>query len=83
MIWGNVRGSASELNLLDLPQADPKLQGGKRIDLCLGMHLVGGKKIFRNQRLKVKFCLPVYQNLDGPQLKTKWLVDVHWTIAAF
>jgi hypothetical protein len=31
-----------------------------------------------NQRIAVEFDIPVYQNLDGPQLKEQWSVKAGW-----
>ena len=50
------------------PLADPDLRAGTRMDLLAGIDFRRG-----NLRLALEGGAPVYQELDGPQLKTAWL----------
>ncbi len=51
--------------------ADPDNQGGERIDLALGVAFSGlSKHSLEGHRLAVELGTPVYQDLNGPQLKT-------------
>lgn len=76
--WGNIHGRDSELNPAMIPTADPNRRGGERIDLLLGANLDGQGKWLEGHRVGVEFGFPIYQSLDGPQLKTDWLVTVGW-----
>ena len=78
------------------PTMDPNLQGGMRGSLSTGVNLtfpdrLGG--ILAGQRFAVEFQMPVYQNLDGPQMELDWTIvpdwrsfmllhDIDWTIVA-
>lgn len=57
--------------------ADPYRQAYKRLDLALGTStlLDGGR-----HRLGIEFIVPVYQHLDGPQLKSDWQLQVGWQL---
>ena len=66
------------------PTMDPNLQGGTRADLAAGVNFIvpdrfGG--ILVGQRLAVEFQMPVYQNLDGPQMALGWTIVAGWQYA--
>jgi hypothetical protein len=50
------------------------LQGGRRLDalFSLDVYITGGA--LEGTRLAIEAGLPAYQSLDGPQLRTKWLL---------
>ena len=52
--------------------ADPYFYGGKRIELFGGASLDGKLLGFPGVSLLVEGGIPVYQNLDGPQLAKAW-----------
>jgi len=37
-----------------------------------------GPKWLKKQRLAFEFGIPVYQDLDGPQLETYWIIMFGW-----
>jgi hypothetical protein len=51
--------------------ADPDTQGGSRVDLALGLNLW---HTGNGARFAIEAGVPVYQNLDGPQLGTEWFM---------
>ena len=66
------------------PTMDPNLQGGTRADLVTGVNFIvpdrfGG--ILAGQRLAVEFQMPVYQNLEGPQMALRWTIIAGWQYA--
>lgn len=72
---GNIRGAddlipqVNGMGVPIVPTADPDLRGGTRVDLSLGANiLIPGT----GARLGLEFGVPVYQNLDGPQLGADW-----------
>ena len=81
--WGNIDGADPSLNPAVVPTADPDLQGGNRLDALLGVNFINqkGPKWLRGQRLAAEFGLPVYQDLDGPQLETDWVLILGWQYA--
>ncbi len=77
--WGNITGQDNDLNPRMVPTANTTLQRGRRLDLKLGVNLLApNKKFLRNQRLAVEVGLPIYQKLNGPQLKTSFLMTAGW-----
>jgi hypothetical protein len=67
--WNNVDGVAKDTNPKMAPTFDPNAQGGKRTDLLIGLNGMFGK----GHMLGAEFGVPVYQNLDGPQLATEYI----------
>ena len=78
--WDNYDGRDRELKLgaAVVPTADPDLRGGTRIDLGLGLNF---KLPLEGHRLAVEAALPVYQDLDGPQLGAEWMLTAGWQFA--
>jgi hypothetical protein len=74
--WGDIDGADPDLNPAMVPTADPDLRAGKRSDALLGLNYVRG-----GLALAVEGGVPVYQDLDGPQLETDWLLNLgmQWT----
>lgn len=78
--WGNIDGADPALDPAIVPTADADLQGGNRLDLLFGInfYVPEGPTLIKNQRLAVEFGFPVYQDLDGPQLETDWVLWLGW-----
>ena len=78
--WGNIDGADPALNPAVVPTADPDLRGGNRLDALVGLNFVNqaGPKWLKGQRLAFEFGIPVYQDLDGPQLETDWILLFGW-----
>lgn len=75
----NIRGADAELDPADEPTKDPSLQGGKRLDFLVGFDLRPGQSPrSEQQRVFLEVGAPVYQDLDGPQLKTTFLGRLNW-----
>jgi hypothetical protein len=71
--WGNIKGADPKLNPRLVPTADPQLRGGKRLDLAIGINLLGMQGVLKDHRLALEWIKPLYQNLDGPQLNNDWM----------
>lgn len=74
---GRIRGQDSEIQqILDpmtgapIPDADPNNYGGQRLDGLLGVSYQTGPFSFG-----VEGGIPLYQDLNGLQLKTKWILN--------
>jgi hypothetical protein len=70
--WGDISGADPELNPMMVPTARTDLRAGTRIDLLIGLNLYGADGTLKGHRLALELGVPVYQNLDGPQLETDW-----------
>jgi hypothetical protein len=80
-VWANYAGADPALDPAAVPTADPNLRGGSEIDLAPGLNLVLPLGPLGEHRIAVEALLPVYRNLDGPQLKNKWMLTVGWQLA--
>lgn len=78
-IWENVHGSDPEIDPAFDAEGDPNRQGGRRVDLLLGANFFVPSGVFKRTRVMIEAGLPVYENLDGPQLSTRWLITAGLT----
>jgi hypothetical protein len=76
--WGDVDGNDPKLNPRIVPTADPDLQGGTRADLLAGVNFYVPSGVFSGNRLAIEGGIPVYENLDGPQMSTEWMLTANW-----
>lgn len=76
--WGNIRGADPLLDHMDEPTKDPTLQAGKRLDLLLGVSVRSTEGFLKGQQFFLEAGAPVYQSLDGPQLKRSWVARAAW-----
>ena len=69
-----MHGADALLDREDEPTKDPGLQGGKRLDLSVGLafHPVAGTLMGKGIFLDAD--VPLLQSLDGPQLQRRWAV---------
>jgi len=76
--WDNIDGSDDKLMISPgtVPTADPNLRGGTRLDALAGINFVVPG--LTSLRLAAEAGVPVYQDLDGPQLET----DLVFTLGA-
>lgn len=67
--WENVDGADNKLAPLPtVPTKNPELRGGSRIDALLGINYVAHSLNYI--RFAFEIGVPVYQDLNGPQLET-------------
>lgn len=74
LAWGDISGRDARLNPAMIATADPKLRAGSRLDLLLGLNGNFGN----GHRLAIEGGVPIAQSLDGPQLKTKFVITGGW-----
>ena len=61
--------------------ADPDNYGGDEFELNLGINLMGQSGSLAGQRLAVELSVPLYRDLNGPQMETDWAVTAGWQYA--
>ena len=76
--WGNVHGADPSLNPAMVPTADPELLAGERWELLIGANLFALGGILEGNRVALEWAIPLYQNLEGPQLETGGRLSVAW-----
>jgi len=70
--WDRIDGQDPELNPSVAPTTDPNATGGKRLDVSLGLNGFFGN----GHSLGVEVAVPTYQDLNGPQMETDWIVSL-------
>ncbi len=74
--WGNIDGRDRGLATpaAAVPTADPNLRGGTRLDWAGGFNYYLRKGFLKGGRLAFEAGLPLWQDLDGPQLGNEWFL---------
>jgi hypothetical protein len=73
-VWGNISGQDTRLNPAANPEADPSKQAGQRIDLLGGINLYAPRGWLKGARFLLEGGAPVYEDLEGPQLSTGFMI---------
>lgn len=58
--------------------AHPENFGGERVNLFFGVNLLADSGPLEGHRLALEISAPVYQDLNGPQMKTDWQLMAGW-----
>ena len=74
----NIHGADPELDIMDEPTKDPALQGGKSLEMNVGINVHPVTGTFKGSEFYSQLNKPVSQNLDGPQLKRKSIITFGW-----
>jgi hypothetical protein len=78
-LWGNVHGADPSIDPTFDAEGDPHRQGGRRVDFLMGVNFFVPEGIFKRTRMNIEVGFPIYENLDGPQLSTRWLLSAGLT----
>ncbi len=79
--WSDISGADPKLNPMVVATADPDLQGGKRIDVLVGLNLyLSGGAASSGSRLAIEAGVPVYEDLDGLQMSVDRLISANWQL---
>lgn len=58
--------------------ADPDNAGGETLELLFGVNLAGQSGALKGHRLALEYGLPLYRDLNGPQLETDSVLTIGW-----
>ena len=72
--WFNPTGEDDKMNPALSPLANPAFQAGRRLDALFGVDFYVEKGRLRGSRISIEAGLPAFQDLEGPQLRTSWLL---------
>lgn len=75
---GKIDGQDSNI-IAPVQTADPDNYGGRRISTSLGLNAVVPTGVLAGHRFSAELTLPVYQNLNGPQLKRESAITFGWS----
>lgn len=76
--WGDISGEDETLNPNMVPTADPDLRAGQRLDAGAGFNMRLPHGALARHRLAVEYMAPLYQDLDGPQLRADDMLVAGW-----
>jgi hypothetical protein len=79
-VIGNIFGSDQQLNPNLVPSNNPNLQAGQQLNILFGLNYVIPGGFLRGQRLGVEGGIPVYQWLEGPQIRQTYQIWTNLTI---
>lgn len=74
---GDISGSDTAI-VAPVQTADPASQGGEQVQALFGINLAGQTGWLRGQRLALEIGVPLYRDLNGPQLETDSVVTLGW-----
>ena len=77
---GKIDGIDGRISL-PVQTADPDKYGGKTASLQFGMNLAGQTGLVRGHRLALEADIPIYQDLNGPQMERDFTVTLGWQYA--
>ena len=77
-IWKNIKGADATLDPSTEPTKDPLLQGGRRLDLTFRANIHPPEGVLNGHAFFVDVVKPMYQSLDGPQLRRRWALRLGW-----
>ena len=58
--------------------ANPDFYGGESLDLALGVNKLMSLQYKDSDRLALEVSFPLWQDLNGPQMKRRWSVMLGW-----
>lgn len=76
-----IHGADPDLNAMMSPANRTDLKGGTRVDALVGVNFYQTGETLQDHRLAAEFGVPVYQDLNGPQLKTDYRAILAWQYA--
>lgn len=63
------------------PVADPDNFGGETLEAGFGVNLMAMEGVLKGQRVAFEVTAPLYQDLNGPQMKRDYAVTIGWQYA--
>ncbi|MCM8535251.1 MAG: transporter [Lentisphaeraceae bacterium] len=81
--WNDYNGHDDELvgRVNMMPTADHDLRGGTRADAYIGGNYLFTEGALKGHNLGLEFGMPFYQQLEGPNLETDYILTVGWRVS--
>ena len=74
---GDITGQDA-LIVAPVQTADPDNQGGDTVEILGGINLAGQSGWMKGHRIAAEFGVPLYRDLNGPQLETDYMFTIGW-----
>lgn len=78
LLGQTISGQDNTVYYYNEPSANPNNYGGEKVNLFVGSKYQFQNNFLKNNQLSLEYGLPIYQNLNGLQLKTQQLFNVAW-----
>jgi hypothetical protein len=78
---GNINGIDKKISRSSMPGGRAELQGGERIDGLVGVSIYKNVNSFGGHKLDLEYGIPLYQNLDGPQMKSENIMTLSYKLS--
>lgn len=76
---GKIEGMDARQDPTINPAFDPNQQGGKRLDLIVGLDVYAPQGRLKGNRITVEYDRPISQDLNGLQINTQYTYTVGWS----
>lgn len=74
---GSIKGMDPVI-MAPVQTADPDNHGGEMVEAAFGVNLAAQNGALKGHRLAFEVTLPLYRNLNGPQLETDYVISLGW-----
>ncbi len=81
VVTEKITGYDPALYTYNEPSANPFNYGGEKVNCYIGSLFQIKQGVFKNNRLGVEYGIPVYQNMNGIQMKQTHAFHASWSIA--
>ncbi|MBL9173938.1 MAG: hypothetical protein JNL10_10425 [Verrucomicrobiales bacterium] len=75
----DIHGADPDLDPALNPAFDAQMQAGERLDAVFGLNFYIPHGVLKGNRFSVEGGLPMYQNIDGPNLGIAWFITAGWS----
>lgn len=76
--WDDIEGADGRLNPMMVPTARTDLRGGTLATLGIGANFSSQSDLLAGHHLAIEWEIPIYQDLNGPQLETDSRLTIGW-----
>lgn len=73
---GSIKGRDAKIYSIIEPDANPKNYGGQRASAFAGLNFYINKTFLKESKIGIEAGIPVYQNLNGPQLGQQQILHI-------
>ena len=77
--WNKINGADPGMNPARNPAFNPKKLAGARLDFLPGLNFYIPSGFFKGNRFSVEGGVPVYQNINSPNMAVDWMITGAWT----
>jgi hypothetical protein len=77
--WDKYHGADPDMDPARNPAFDPNKLAGARLDFMSGLNFYVPEGFFKGNRFSFEGGVPVYQNINGPNMAVDWIITAAWS----